>query len=78
MKILSNREYDRLLTSTSTQAWVDGFNCARRHPCNTQWEREFERGRITLNEYRRLAYDLPPIEKSENIEVLNERVSRKL
>ena len=77
MKILSNRAYNKLLTSTSNKAWVDGFNCARERPYNI-WQRELERGRITLNEYRRLAYDLPPIEKSANIEEKNERVSRKL
>lgn len=76
MKILSNRAYNKLLSSTACKAWCDGFNCARRHPCDNPWEREFERGRITLNEYRRLAYDLPPIEKSANIEEQNERVSR--
>ena len=75
MKILSNRAYNKLLTSTANKAWVDGFNCARERPY-MDWEREFDRGRITLNEYRRLAYDLPPIEKSGNIEEQNERVSR--
>lgn len=75
MKILSNREYTRRITAAANQAFIDGFNCAREHPYN-DWQREFERGRITLNEYRRLAYDLPPIEKSANIEVVNERVSR--
>jgi hypothetical protein len=77
MKILSNRAYNQLLTSTANKAWVEGFNCARERP-DMKWEREFEHGRITLNEYRRLAYDLPPIEKSGNIEVANERVSREL
>ena len=75
MKILSNREYTRRITAAANRAWVDGFNCAREQPYN-EWEREFKRGRITLNEYRRLAYDLPPIEKSANIEVVNERISR--
>jgi hypothetical protein len=75
MKILSNKEYTQLLTETANRAWVDGFNYARKN-LSVGWEREFERGRITLNEYRRLAYDLPPIEKSGNIEVANERVSR--
>ncbi len=75
MKILSNREYTRRITAAANHAFIDGFNCARKNPCN-DWEREFERGRITLNEYRRLAYDLPPIEKSANIEVVNERISR--
>jgi hypothetical protein len=75
MKILSNRSYERLLESARVKAFIDGFNCARKYPCN-ELEREFERGRITLNKYRRLAYDLPPIEKSGNIEVANERVSR--
>lgn len=75
MKILSNREYTRRITAAANRAWVDGFNCARERPYN-DWDREFQRGRITLNEYRRLAYDLPPIEKSANIEVVNERISR--
>ena len=75
MKILSNREYTRRITAAANRAWLDGFNCAREHPYNN-WQREFERGRITLNEYRRLAYDLPPIEKSANIEKMNERISR--
>lgn len=75
MKILSNREYTRRITAAANRAWVDGFNCAREQSYN-DWEREFQRGRITLNEYRRLAYDLPPIEKSANIEEKNERVSR--
>lgn len=75
MKILSNRAYNKLLTSTANKAWVDGFNFARERQYDN-WQRELERGRITLNEYRRLAYGFPPIEKSANIEVANERVSR--
>lgn len=75
MKILSNRAYNQLLTSTANKAFIEGYDLGKKHQ-STGLEREFERGRITLNEYRRLAYDLPPIEKSGNIEVANERVSR--
>ena len=75
MKILSNREYDQLVSSAVNKAFIEGYNLGKKHQ-STGLEREFERGRITLNEYRGLAYDLPPIEKSGNIEVANERVSR--
>ena len=69
MKILSNREYDQLVNSAVNKAFIEGYNLGKKHQ-STGLEREFERGRITLNEYRRLAYDLPPIE------VNDERVSR--
>lgn len=67
MKILSNRAYNKLLTSTVNKAFIEGYDLGKKHQ-STGLERELERGRITLNEYRRLAYDLPPIEKSANIE----------
>ena len=75
MKILSNREYDQLVNSAVNKAFIEGYNLGKQHQ-SIGLEREFERGRISLNEYRRLAYDLPPIEKSANIEEQNERVSR--
>ena len=74
MWIISNNEQKRMMGMVN-QAFIEGYNLAKKE-LRSQLERELERGRITVNEYRRLAYDLPPIEKSANIEVMNERVSR--
>jgi hypothetical protein len=57
------------MSSAVNKAFIEGYNLGKKHQ-STGLERELECGRISLNEYRRLAYDLPPIE------VNNERVSR--
>jgi hypothetical protein len=56
MRIFSERSYKERIEQIEQNAWKDGFNAAGKIK---EYEKDLEAGRITLNEYRQLKYNLP-------------------
>jgi hypothetical protein len=57
MRIFSERSYKERIEQIEQNAWKDGFNAAGKIK---EYEKDLEAGRITLNEYRQIKYNLPP------------------
>jgi hypothetical protein len=56
MRIFSESSYKEHIEQIKQKAWIDGFNAAGKIK---EYEKDLEAGRITMNEYRQLKYNLP-------------------
>ena len=69
MRIFSDRAYERhikvITESTRWKAWREGFEAGRERLEEDPCDKDLRAGRITLNEYRYLKYNLPPIKQNK-------------
>lgn len=63
MKIFSEKAFKEFICTMKADAWTNGYNCAN----NDYLDRDLKLGRITLDEYRQLKYDYPPIEQKQEV-----------